>query len=92
MPETFVISTGKTTGRWLKLLQRIQNSPRIAVRMVFVNEKSAMRTYKSFRSLLNKYSGQLTMVAHHSGREVYLFKPEHFDKAVIIDEKEDDDG
>lgn len=26
------------------------------------------------------------------GREVYVFKPEHFDKAVIIDEKEDDDG
>lgn len=87
MPETFVISTGRTTGRWLKTLQYIQHSPRIAVRMVFANEESAMRAYKRFRSLLNKYSGQLTMVAHHSGREVYLFKPEHFDKAVIDDEK-----
>lgn len=87
MPETFVISTGRTTGRWLKLLQRIQNSPRIAVRLIFSSEESAMRAYKSFRSLLNKYSGQLTMVAHHSGREVYVFKPEHFDKAVIDDEK-----
>lgn len=87
-----MISTGRTTGRWLKTLQYIQHSPRIAVRMVFVNEKSAMRTYKSFRSLLNKYSGQLTIVAHLRGREVYLFKPEHFDKAVIIDEKENDDG
>ena len=92
MPETFVIHTGKTVRRWLKALQYIQHSPRIAVRMVFANEESALRAYKSFRSLLNKYSGQLTMVAHLRGREVYLFKPEHFDKAVIIDEKENDDG
>lgn len=87
MPETFVIRTGKTTRRWLKALQYIQHSPRIAVRLVFADEETAEKAYKSFRNLLNKYSGQLTMVVHLRGREVYVFKPEHFDKAVIDDEK-----
>ena len=85
MPETFILRTGKIPGRWLAMLERIQRSPRIAVRCVFEDEQTARRAYNCFRSLLDKYSGQLTMIVHIRGREVYLFKPEHFDKAVIED-------
>lgn len=87
MPETFTIQTGKTTSRWMKLLEYFQNSPRIAVRCVFKDEDRARKAYNRFKPLINKYSGRLTLAVCHSGKEVYIFKPEHFDVAVIVDEE-----
>lgn len=90
MAGTFVIRTKRTAGRWLKLLEHIQNSPRVAVRCVFKDENQAKLAYKRFKEHLNKYSGSLTVVVCHQGNEVFVFKPKYFDKAVIIDEKEEE--